>query len=235
MNNNHYGGYINQKSPMHAADTRLKLLLFIGAIVLALLSKGGVMYLVDFALAFVFAILSKLKINQLFSFIKRLWLLLVLIFLMNFVFFAGGDALASFWIFKPSMAGLYQGAKIVCNVVLILMWAQIILATTPPMALMQGIDFYLAPLRLFKIKTDNLTLIISVAIQFIPILSQEADTIKKAQIARGAGFESKNLFKKAGAIIPLVIPIFVAAFKRADELSQAMEARGYQGSEAVEK
>jgi energy-coupling factor transport system permease protein len=111
------------------------------------------------------------------------------------------------------------------------MWANILLCTTLPIELMNGIRFFLTPLKLFKVPVDNLTLIISVAIQFIPTLLNEASNIKKAQIARGAQFESKNIFKKAAAVLPLIIPIFVSAFKRADELSQALEARGYQGSE----
>jgi energy-coupling factor transport system permease protein len=216
MSELHMGAYVNRQSAIHKLSVKLKLLAFVAMIVYTLVSKNAVMYGVDFLIIIICTILSKLKIAEMIGFLKRLCS-------NNPVFHLG--------IINVSYEGFLQGLKVVLNVVLILMWANILLCTTSPIELMNGIRFFLTPLKLFKVPVDNLTLIISVAIQFIPTLLNEASNMKKAQIARGAQFESKNIFKKAAAVLPLIIPIFVSAFKRADELSQALEARGYQGSE----
>lgn len=222
------GAYVDSDSLVHRLDERIKLFAFVVGIALVLASKNAIMYCVDFALLIICIAASKLNILRALSSLKRVWLFLLVILLMNALFYSKEQPILSFWIFNVTKAGIIQGARIALNVILILIWVNILLSTTPPIALMNSIGFYLTPLRWVKIPVDDLTLIISVAIQFIPILFEEAQNIKKAQIARGAEFESRNIFKKAGAVIPLAVPIFVSAFKRADELSQALEARGYE-------
>lgn len=228
MNNFLMGAYVDNGSAVHRLDERIKLLAFVISIALVLASGSYIMYLIDFALLIICIIASKLNILRLLSALKRIWLFLLIILLMNALFYSKENPLFSFCIFSVSQNGIVQGLKITLNVVLILLWVNILLATTTPLKLMNAVSFYLAPLKLLKIPTDTLTLIISVSIQFIPILFEEAQNIKKAQTARGAELESKNIFKKASAVVPLVVPIFVSAFKRADELSQALEARGYE-------
>lgn len=228
MNDFLMGAYVDNGSVVHRLDERIKLLAFVISIALVLASGSYIMYLIDFALLIICIIASKLNILRLLSALKRIWLFLLIILLMNALFYSKENPLFSFWIFSVSQNGIAQGVKIALNVVLILLWVNILLSTTTPLKLMNAVSFYLSPLKLLKIPTDTLTLIISVSIQFIPILFEEAQSIKKAQTARGAEFESKNIFKKAGAVVPLVVPIFVSAFKRADELSQALEARGYE-------
>jgi energy-coupling factor transport system permease protein len=226
--------YINRESVIHKLNPKIKLLLFVAMIVLIIVSKSVVMYGICFLIIVFCALLSKLKIDEMIGFLKRLWIFLLIILLMNSLFYSSDNPDFTFWIIKVSKQGFYQGLNIVLNVVLILLSANILLSTTSEIELMQGIKFYLTPLKYLKVPIDDVTLIISVAISFIPILMEESSNIKKAQIARGADFESHNLFKRASAVLPLVIPIFVSAFKRADELSQALEARGYQGSEKYE-
>lgn len=228
MNDFLMGAYVDNGSAVHRLDERIKLLAFVISIALVLASGNYIMYLIDFALLIICIIASKLNIFTLLSALKRIWLFLLIILLMNALFYSKENSLFSFWIFSVSKNGIIQGLKIALNVVLILLWVNILLSTTTPLKLMNAIRFYLTPLKWLKIPIDDLTLIISVSIQFIPILFEEAQSIKKAQTARGAELESKNIFKKAGAVVPLVVPIFVSAFKRADELSQALEARGYE-------
>ena len=117
----------------------------------------------------------------------------------------------------------------VLNVIFVILWSKLFVLTSYPIEITNAINFYLTPLKLFKVPTENLALILSVSIQFVPTLLIEAQNIKMAQIARGAEFESRNIFKKAKCIFPLIVPIIINAFKRADELSQALEARGYKG------
>lgn len=229
MSSMQIGAYVDKKSVVHNLDARIKLLLYVALLILVLLSKSIAMYAIDALLIIICIAISKLNILSVVGFVKRLWLFFVLIILMNALFYSSDNILISFGAVSISMSGIVQGLKIIINVSFILMWSNILLSTTTPISLMESIRFYLSPFKLIKLPVDDITLIVSVAIQFIPILMQESAMIKKAQIARGASFESKNVFKKAGAIVPLVVPVFVSAFKRADELSQALEARGYQG------
>lgn len=228
------GAYINRKSVVHKLNSRVKLPVFSAMTVLTLLSENAVMYGIDVILILVCTVISKLKISEITGFLKRMWLFLLIILLMNTLFYSEDNPVFTLGVINVSKEGFFQGLQIVLNVVLIILWANILLAVTSPIEFMQGIRFYLTPFKSLKVPVDDLTLIISVSVQFIPILLEEAEDIKKAQTARGAEFESRNLFKRAGAALPLVIPIFTSAFKRADELSQALEARGYRGGQKDE-
>ena len=136
---------------------------------------------------------------------------------MNAFFFGKGETILSLWKINITTLGIRQGAVIVLNVIFVILWSKLFVLTSSPIEITNAINFYLTPLKL------------SVSIQFVPTLLIEAQNIKMAQIARGAEFESRNIFKKAKCIFPLIVPIFINAFKRADELSQALEARGYKG------
>ena len=120
-----------------------------------------------------------------------------------------------------------QGVHTVVRVVLLLIFSGLVTATTAPLAMTGAMELLFSPLSLVRIPVGQIAMILSVAVQFVPTLLEEADAIAKAQTARGAGFDSRRLRDRAGALAPLVVPVFLAAFKRADELSLAMEARGY--------
>ena len=171
--------------------------------------------------------LSEIRLSTALCSVKRMAWFLVLILLMNTCFYGPQDPWIRAGIFAPSYEGLIQGLNIVARVILMLVICNVLTITTAPLALTEGMEALLLPLKLFRVPTEQIAMILSVAMQFIPTLFEEADTIRKAQMARGARFDSKRLLEKAGAVLPLVVPIFLAAFKRADELSLAMEARGY--------
>lgn len=151
-----------------------------------------------------------------------------MIFLMNLFFFQSRQAWFRWWIFQPSLEGAIQGVHTVARVAFVLVYANLLQVTTPPLEITHGLEWILSPLSFIGVPTDLVAMILSVAIRFIPVLSEEADTIRKAQMARGAKFDSQRWADRGKAVIPLVVPIFLAAFKRADEMSLAMEARGYQ-------
>ncbi len=151
----------------------------------------------------------------------------LLILLMNLCFYAPEQAWVSVWIFRPSSAGLLQGLRVAARVFLLLVMSNVLMVSTPPLALTGAFERLLSPLRFIGVPTELAAMILSVAIQFIPTLLEETDGIRKAQTARGARFDSPNLWEKGKAVLPLLAPVFVAAFQRADELSLAMEARGY--------
>lgn len=159
-----------------------------------------------------------------------MWLFFLVIFLMNALFFDSADRICSWWIFSLSHGGLVQGANVVLRVMLIIIISNIFTCTTDTAEITFALNSLIKPLKFIRVPVEDVAMIISIAIQFIPTLLEETDTIRKAQTARGARFESKRLLEKAASITPLVIPIFISAFRHADELSQAMEARGYRNA-----
>lgn len=151
----------------------------------------------------------------------------IIIFLMNFFFYGKGRPWGKWWIFAPSLPGLLQGINVVVKVILVMAASACLLISTPPVEMTYALQSLISPLRFLGVPVGQIALIISVAIEFIPSLFEEFNLIKEAQTARGAQFESTNIFKRAKAYLPLFLPIFMTAFRRADELSLAMEARGY--------
>lgn len=229
------GMYIPGASPLHRLDARIKLigflLLLAAAVATDTLYGYGFMALVTT----VILILSKFPLSVCLSSVRRLWLFFLLIFVMNTCFYAGEDPWVAWWIFRPSMAGLLQATNVVCRMLLALVLSNVLTCTTPPMDITAALESLLRPLRLVRIPTEQIAMILSVAIGFIPTLFEETAMIRKAQTARGARFDSRKLTEKASAVLPLVVPVFLAAFKRADELAMAMEARGYRGGSASRK
>ena len=162
--------------------------------------------------------------------VARMGWFFLLIFVMNALFFATDDAIWHWWILTLSVPGIVQGAQVTVRLALILVMSNVLTCTTPPLEITGAIQTLLSPLRLVRLPVEDIAMILSVAVQFIPTLLEETDTIRKAQIARGARFESRRLHERAQAMLPLIVPIFLSAFKRADELAMAMEARGYRGA-----
>ena len=148
---------------------------------------------------------------------------------MNAFFYSGEHCIWSWWIFRLSREGIRQGAMVVVHLILILVFCMVLTITTEPMEITHGLEELLSPLSKVGVPTEEIAMILGVAMQFIPVLGEEAETIRMAQTARGARFESKKLTERAASFLPLVIPVFLAAFRRADELACAMEARGYRG------
>lgn len=221
------GMYQQGSSVIHRLDATVKLILLIILIAAVITTDTLIGYGILIAFTSLTVLLSKTGISSAVGSAGRLIWFFIIIFLMNLCFYSTEKPWISLWIFNPSYDGMMQGVRVVVRVFIILVLSNILNVTTPPIAVTQAIENLLSPLRIFKIPTRQLSLILSVAIQFIPVLFEEADMIRKAQLSRGAGFDSRKLLDKAKAVVPLVVPIFVAAFRRADELSLAMEARGY--------
>ena len=221
------GMYQQGSSVIHRLDATIKLILLILLIVSVIVTDTLAGYGVLILFTLIIVILSRISFQSAIGSAIRLIWFFIIIFIMNLCFYSTDKAWISLWIFNPSYSGMMQGIKVVVRVFIILVLSNILNVTTAPIAVTGAIENVLSPLRLFKIPTRQLSLILSVAIQFIPTLFEEADLIRKAQLSRGARFDSKSLFDKAKAVVPLVVPIFVSAFRRADELSLAMEARGY--------
>ena len=179
------------------------------------------------AVAAVLIAVSRLRLRDVFSSVWRLRWFFLMIFVMNLCFFSAQSPWISWWIFTPSYDGLMQGVHVLARVVVLLVMSNLLTATTAPLAMTDAFHMLLRPLGWIRLPVGQIAMILSVAVQFIPTLFEEADAIRKAQMARGARFDSRKLTQKAAAVLPLAVPIFLAAFKRADELSLAMESRGY--------
>lgn len=220
------GMYINGNSVIHRLDSTVKIILFFILVAAVAVANSIIGYCTISVFTAVVVILSKTGFRAAFGNITGLIWFFTAVFLMNFLFFSAEKPWISFWIFNPSYAGLLQGIKVVLRVIVFLILSNILNSTTAPMELTGAIENLMYPLSFIKVPVGQIALIISVAIQFIPTLSEEAQLIKKVQTARGAGFDSRKLFDKARAVLPMVVPVFISAFRRADELSLAMEARG---------
>lgn len=224
------GQYVHGTTVLHQLDAFAKLLCFLVLLAAIILTDS----LPGFLLMGVFTIallrLSGLSFRSGTAAIRRLWLFFVVIFLMNTLFFETENTLLSFGIFHVSVRGMVQGATVVLRVILVMICATVLTSVTPPMKLTAAIETLLTPLGWLHIPIGEVAMILGVALQFIPTFIEEADHIKKAQSARGALFESDRLRDRALSVVPLVVPVFLSAFRRADELSTAMEARGYRGA-----
>ncbi len=224
------GQYIYGESPIHLIDARAKLLSFILLIAAVVLASSFAGYAAVFCFTAALLWISRLPLGTALGAIRRLWLFFFVIFLMNAFFFEAENPIFSWWIFRLSYGGIAQGANVVLRVALLMALSSVLTCTTTPMDMTSALQSLMKPLKIIRVPVEDVAMIISVAIQFIPTLLEETDMIKKAQTARGARFESRSLRHKAECVIPLVIPIFISAFRRADELSTAMEARGYRGA-----
>lgn len=227
MNGLPSGMYQPGNSMIHRINPRVKLasLLFIVAAVVNIGSLVG--YGICFLFAGLLIRLSQTSVSTALSSVRRLTPFFVIIFLMNFLFYGPENPWVQIWIFQPSYEGMIQGINVIARVFLLLIFSNILTVTTAPLEMTGALETMLSPLRVVKLPVGQIAMILSVAMQFIPTLFEETDMIRKAQMARGARFDSQRLTDKAKAVVPLVVPIFLAAFKRADELSLAMEARGY--------
>jgi energy-coupling factor transport system permease protein len=229
MNRMPAGMYIPGDSCLHHLNPLAKLigLIILLPAVITASSVGGYLLLVLFTGGLL--ALSGIPLNLALAPIRRTYLFFVIIFFMNALFFAGGAPLWSWGIFSLSRTGLMQGANAVLRLAIIIMAGHILMSTTSPMEITAALKRLLMPLQYLKIPVDIVSMIFSVAIHFIPVLAEEVELIRKAQTARGARFDSVRLRDRAASLLPLVIPVFISAFKRADELALAMEARGYRG------
>lgn len=227
MNQPPNGIYRYGESPIHKLDATVKIVVFIILIAAAIAASSLLGYAALIVFTAITAFISKIGFNAAAGNLKRMIWFFVIVFFMNLCFFNAEDAWIKFWIFSPSYTGLMQGLKVVVRVAVVLVLCNILNATTPPVSVTDALENIISPLKRIKVPVNQIALIISIAIQFIPTLLEETDIIRKTQTARGAKFESRKLRDKAGAVIPMVVPIFISAFKHADELSIAMEARGY--------
>ena len=224
------GQYFPGNTIIHRLDPRAKLLIVFVYIVALFLCKWLISYAIAFALIFLAAaiILSRIRLKALFKGLKPLLIIIIFTALIN-LFYSDGRVLVEFWIFHITYEGIWNAFFLVLRIMLLVTGTFLLTYTTSPIALTDGLESLLSPLKKLHFPVHELAMMMSIALRFIPTLIEETDKIISAQKARGADFETGNLFRRAKALIPILVPLFVSAFRRADELATAMECRCYHG------
>ena len=225
------GQYMPGNTVVHRLDPRTKILLTTAYIAMIFLVASPVWYIVPLLYVALAAKLAGLSFGQLLKSVKPLRALLILTFVLN-LFFSGGATVWVRWgIISITQEGVLLAVHFSMRLVFLVVGTSILTLTTSPVALSDGIEILLKPLKVFHFPAHELAMMMTIALRFIPTLIEETDKIMKAQQARGADFESGRLIARAKAMVPLLVPLFVSAFRRAGELAMAMEARCYHGGE----
>ncbi len=222
------GQYFPGNTVVHRLDPRTKLLLVIVYIAALFTAKGLFGYLLVFAFLAAALVLSRIRPSVILKGLKPLLLIICLTGILNLLY-TPGEELASFWIFTITREGVASAIFMIWRIVMLIIGTFLLTYTTSPIALTDGLELLLGPLKRIKVPVHELSMMMCIALRFIPTLIEETDKIMSAQKARGADFESGNLIQRAKALIPILVPLFVSAFRRADELAVAMECRCYQG------
>jgi len=224
------GQFYPADSVIHKLDPRVKLAGTLIYIITLFIGKSFFMYIPAGIFLVSVIILSKVPPSFVLRGVKPIIPLIIISAVFNLIL-TPGNALVSFWIINITSEGIYMAIFMIVRLLFLITGASILTFTTTPTKLTDGIEKGLRFLKIFKVPVHEIAMMMSIALRFIPILVEETDKIKKAQMARGADFESGNIMKRAKAMIPLLVPLFVSAFRRAGDLAMAMEARCYHGSE----
>ena len=225
------GQYFPGNSAIHRLDPRTKLLGMIAYIVIVFLVTKTPVFIIPALFAAICIYLARVPFGYVIRSLKPIRFLLVFMFIVNLFMVRTGKNVIAFWIISITDEAIKQSMYITLRLVLLLVGTSLMTLTTTPIALTDGLERLLMPLSKIHFPAHGLAMMMTIALRFIPTLIEEADKIMKAQMARGADFESGNLIKRARNMIPILVPLFVSAFRRADELAMAMESRCYHGGD----
>ncbi|MBR3607397.1 MAG: energy-coupling factor transporter transmembrane protein EcfT [Lachnospiraceae bacterium] len=224
------GQYYQTESVIHRLDPRVKLIGTIAYILSLFLINKIQGYIVAILFLALVIRLSKVPFKFMVKGMKAILFLLLLTVAFN-LFLTPGEVLVQIWKLTITKEGLKLAVLMAVRLTFLIIGSSVMTLTTTPNHLTDGMEKLMKPLRKIRVPVHEIAMMMSIALRFIPILMEETDKIMKAQIARGADFESGNLIKKAKALIPLLVPLFISAFRRANDLAMAMEARCYRGGE----
>ena len=225
------GQYFPGKSVVHRLDPRTKLLAVVLYIAGLFLAGGFVTYAVMFAVLALSIAVSGVPVKSIVRGMKPVLFIVVFTAALNIFYTQGSTVLARFWIFTVTLEGVVRAFFMVARIMLLISGTFLLTYTTSPIHLTDGLESLLSPLKRLSVPVHELAMMMSIALRFIPTLIEETDKIMSAQRARGADYESGGLIRRARALLPLLVPLFISAFRRADELATAMECRCYHGGE----
>ncbi|MBE6604855.1 MAG: energy-coupling factor transporter transmembrane protein EcfT [Ruminococcaceae bacterium] len=230
MKNIAFGQYYPAHSPLHAMDARMKVVLSVLYIVAAFLCKNVLSFAALLLSALLLLCLSRLPLRIVLRSLRPLFFIMLFTAMLNLFFSGGETVLVSFWRITIYVEGLYSALFMLVRILVLIFGTGVFLTyTTTPIALTDAIESLLSPLRILKVPVHEFAMMMSIALRFIPTLMEETAKIMNAQKARGVDFSSGGLIKRAKALVPILIPLIVSSFRRADELAMAMECRCYRG------
>ena len=224
------GQYFPGSSLIHRMDPRIKLILLF-CFITALLMAGHALTYAGHLLFLAAAVaVSRIRPKALFKGMRPMLFIILFTAVLN-IFYTSGEPLVSFWVFQISAEGIERAVFMALRLIMLISATFMLTYTTSPIALSDALARLMSPLAKIKVPVHEFAMMMNIALRFIPAIIEETDKIMSAQKARGADFESGNLFRRAKALIPLLVPLFVSAFRRADDLAVAMECRCYHGGE----
>ena len=228
------GQYYQTDSALHRLDPRVKLVGTFAYLIALFVVDSWVGYLLAALFLAAMIKLSNVPFRYIVRGMKTILFLLVITVCFN-LFLTPGEVIWQFGFLKMSKEGLSFAIKMALRLSLLILGSSIMTLTTTPTQLTDALESLMRPLKKVHVPVHEISMMMSIALRFIPTLMEETDKIMKAQIARGADFESKNLIKKIKSLVPLLVPLFISAFRRANDLAMAMEARCYRGGEGRTK
>jgi energy-coupling factor transport system permease protein len=228
------GQYYPSNSILHRLDPRVKLIGTFAFIVSLFLFQTLYGYILVTAFLLAVIKLSKVPFRYIMKGLKAIIILLLFTVVFN-IFLTPGEPLLQYGVFKITREGLLNSARMALRLIYLIIGSSLMTLTTTPNQLTDGLEKVLKPLNRIKVPVHEIAMMMSIALRFIPILLEETDKIMKAQMARGADFESGGILKRAKSLIPLLVPLFISAFRRANDLAMAMEARCYRGGDGRTK
>jgi energy-coupling factor transport system permease protein len=229
------GQFFPGNSVIHRLDPRTKLVMLIVYIVALFVAVSWVSYVVMAAFLIIAVAVSRIPPKNIVRGMKPLVVILIFTGILNIFFTEGSHVLVSIWKLKITMEGLERAFFMVVRILMLITGTFLLTYTTSPIALTDGLESLLGPLKVIRVPVHELSMMMCIALRFIPTLIEETDKIMSAQKARGADFETGSLMQRVKALIPILVPLFISAFRRADELATAMECRCYQGGEGRTK
>ena len=229
------GQFFPGKSVIHCLDPRTKLILLVMYIVALFSATSWISYGVAFLFLATVIALSTIPVKSIVRGMKPLVLILVFTGILNLFFTEGETVLVSFWVVEITLEGLVRAFFMMIRILMLISATFLLTYTTSPISLTDGLESLLGPLKKLRVPVHELSMMMCIALRFIPTLIEETDKIMAAQKARGADFESGKLMERVRALVPILVPLFISAFRRADELATAMECRCYQGGEGRTK
>ena len=229
------GQYFPGKSFVHMLDPRTKLIMLVAYIVALFTASNWVSYAVCLGFLALSIGISRIPLKAILRGMKPLVMILVFTGILNLFFTGGETVLVEFWVITITQEGLIRAVFMVSRILMLISATFLLTYTTSPISLTDGLEALLSPLKKIRVPVHELSMMMCIALRFIPTLIEETDKIMSAQKARGADFETGSLMQRVKALVPILVPLFISAFRRADELATAMECRCYQGGDGRTK
>lgn len=229
------GRYLSLDSFMHRLDPRTKIIVVMAYVLLVFMANNFVTLALATIFVGVFVKLSEVPVKFVLKGLRPVMFLVIFTFFIHMFFTKEGEVLFNIWFLEVYSGGIVKGFFIAGRIFLIVGMTTMLTLTTTPVAITDGLESIMGPLKKIKVPVHEIALMMSISLRFIPTLLQETDILMKAQMSRGVEFSTGSFTSRVKAIIPLLIPLFINAFKRADDLAIAMEARGYRGGDGRTK